>query len=161
MLDVNVLVYGASGAPLRAAWRALLGERDPDAPLREPTAWGAEPRALMVTHAAAYCAIDLSVAANGNAEQVLEFVAETVRFVGHGARKVVVLEHVERLCRPPHAQALRVLLERFAHAAAFVATTHRVNALDVAVRSRFALRRVPVPAALRTRAPPLRPCWWR
>jgi len=65
----------------------------------------------------------------------------------HFDKHIVVLQDIDVLCRKDGGAVavLKILLERFAHNVWFICTTHRIDALEGPIQSRFLCVRLPLP----------------
>jgi hypothetical protein len=66
----------------------------------------------------------------------------------HFDKHIVVLQDIDVLCRKEGGAVavLKILLERFAHNVWFICTTHRIDALEGPIQSRFLCVRLPLPS---------------
>lgn len=134
----NILLYGSHGQSMVGVIEAAMCERFGTVQRRECV----NADKLVYYETSYFFEIDL---ANPNQPKDMACFAEFVKSIIvhqaiHTQRHILIVYNIERA---HDRQAFRVLLERFSNSAWFVCTTMRLAALEMPLRSRFMMIRVP------------------
>ena len=155
----NVLLYGCDGFPYFPFWQRLiytpLGRPVPPTHFVRRASWG--PSTSSSTNAQMpYYETDLYIHIELRHPNMPKDVGVIIDFLKHVLpsrcihfdKHIVVLQDIDVLCRKEGGAVavLKILLERFAHNVWFICTTHRIDALEGPIQSRFLCVRLPLPS---------------
>ena len=155
----NVLLYGCDGFPYFPFWQRLiytpLGRPVPPTHFVRRATWGPSTSSSTNAHMP-YYETDLYIHIELRHPNMPKDVGVFIDFLKHVLpsrcihfdKHIVVLQDIDVLCRKEGGAVavLKILLERFAHNVWFICTTHRIDALEGPIQSRFLCVRLPLPS---------------
>lgn len=141
--DNNVLFYGHHGFPTDLLIDEILKHRFNITNLyKQECTWNKDIVYLYNQH---FLEIDLMHSSlSKNMSILTKFIISVIKNKNIGnVRHCIIIKHIDLLSQNDYS-SFRIMLERYSCNAYFFCTTHKLDKIDVPVKSRFALMRVPL-----------------
>lgn len=141
--DNNVLFYGHYGFPIDLLMDEILKSKFNITNLyKQECSWNKDITYLYNQH---FLEIDLMhPSLSKNFANLTKFIISIIKNKNIGNdRHCIIIKHIDMLSQNDYS-SFRIMLERYSCNAYFFCTTHKLDKIDVPVKSRFALLRIPL-----------------
>lgn len=141
--DNNVLFYGHHGFPIDLLMDEILKHKFNITNLyKQECTWNKDIAYLYNQH---FLEIDLMhPSLSKNFANLTKFIISIIKNKNIGNdRHCIIIKHIDMLSQNDYS-SFRIMLERYSCNAFFFCTTHKLDKIDVPVKSRFALLRIPL-----------------
>ena len=142
-IDRNVLLYGARGFPTDLFIDEMMKN---NFSLKNITKQQCLiNKDIQYLHHPCFIEVDLShPSCSKNIPNLFKFIIGIIVNKNiHNAKHTIIIKHIDVL-KPLEYNSLRILLEKYSKNANFVCSTHKLDKIDVPVKSRFTLLRMPL-----------------
>jgi DNA polymerase III delta prime subunit len=142
-IDRNVLLYGACGFPTDLFIDEMMKNNFSLKHLSKQEC--SINKDIKYLHHPCFIEVDLShPSCSKNISNLFKFIIGVIVNKNiHNAKHIIIIKHIDVL-KPIEYNSLRILLEKYSKNANFVCSTHKLDKIDVPVKSRFTLLRMPL-----------------
>ena len=142
-IDKNVLLYGAYGFPTDLFIDEIMKNKfDIGKILKQECVLNKD---IMYMYHPCFLEIDLlHPSCCKNISSLFKFITNIIMNKNiHNDKHMIILKHID-LLKPLEFNSLRILLEKYSQNAVFLCSTHKLDKIDVPVKSRLTLLRLPL-----------------
>lgn len=145
----NVLLYGAPGFPTDLFIDEVLKAKFEISTLHKTSCnWPCNGKDMVYFHNPHFLEINLMhPTVEKNTSELSKFFTDIIKNrninSASGIKHFIIIKHID-LLGPEHFTSYRIILERFSNNAYFLCTAHNIAKIDMPIKSRFSLMRVPL-----------------